>query len=144
MSSVTFSCEISAPLDAALCLEILCDGVSCARFNPVNHHDFQHVFDDTVELKDHVIEFVMSNKTIDHTKVDDQGNIISDSVILIKNKRFESIDVDYAFDSRSVYLHDFNGTQSEIQDSFSGIMGCNGRVRFEFTTPIYLWMLENL
>ena len=144
MATVTFSCMISAPLDAALRLEVFCDGESVAVFDPVNQHEFSHTFADSVDQLEHVIEFAMSNKTFDHTTVDQQGNIVSDSLIFIKNKQFENIDVNYAFDSHAVYHHDFNGTAAAVQDGFSGIMGCNGRVSFEFTTPIYLWMLENL
>lgn len=144
MASVTFSCDISAPLDANLRLEVFCDGESAAVFEPAHTHEFTYTFADSVDLTDHKIEFVMTGKTQDHTQVDDAGNIISDCLIYIKNKRFEHIDVDYAFDSHAVYTHDFNGTADLIQDTFAGIMGCNGRVKFEFSTPIYLWMLENL
>jgi hypothetical protein len=131
MASVTFSCDISAPLDANLRLEVFCDGASAAVFEPVHNHKFTYTFADSVELTD-------------HTQVDHAGNITSDCLIYITNKQFENIDVNYAFDSHAVYHHDFNGTAAAVQDGFSGIMGCNGRVSFEFTTPIYLWMLENL
>ena len=144
MASVTFSCDISAPLDANLRLEVFCDGASAAVFEPVHNHKFTYTFADSVELTDHRIEFVMTGKTQDHTQVDHAGNITSDCLIYITNKQFENIDVNYAFDSHAVYHHDFNGTAAAVQDGFSGIMGCNGRVSFEFTTPIYLWMLENL
>ena len=45
---------------------------------------------------------------------------------------------------QAVYTHDFNGTQPEIEDTFFGEMGCNGTVSLRFTTPIYLWLLENM
>ena len=37
-----------------------------------------------------------------------------------------------------------NGTQPEIADNFFGIAGCNGTISFRFSTPIYLWLLENM
>lgn len=144
MPSVTFTCDISAPVEAKFALDVLCDGVLIAQYAPVYQHALSHEFEDSVDTHTHQIEFRLSGKTPDHTQLDEQGNIVQDHLLLIKNKRFENIDVDYAFDSGSVYTHDFNGTQSEIQDTFCGIMGCNGSVKFEFSTPIYLWMLENL
>lgn len=145
MAQVKFSCRITGPGAAVpLELEVYCDGVSQAIFNPVEQHEFSCEFADSVEETAHTIEFHMRGKTSEHTQVNDQGEIVSDYLIYIHDKQFEAIDVDYAFDSHSVYTHDFNGSGSMIQDGFSGIMGCNGTVRFEFTTPIYLWMLENL
>lgn len=144
MASVTFTCDISGPLDADLRLEVFCDGESVAVFDPVHSHEFTHVFEDSIESVNHSICFVMKNKLPEHTLLDESGNIISDRLLTIHNKRFENIDVDYAFNSRAVYTHDFNGTADTIDDTFCGIMGCNGQVKFEFSTPIYLWMLENL
>jgi len=82
---------ISAPLDAALRLEVFCDGESVAVFDPVNQHEFSHTFADSVDQLEHVIEFAMSNKTFDHTTVDQQGNIVSDSLIFIKNKQLKTL-----------------------------------------------------
>jgi len=42
------------------------------------------------------------------------------------------------------YQHDFNGTGNPTIDKFYGEMGCNGTVSLKFTTPIYLWLLENM
>jgi len=42
------------------------------------------------------------------------------------------------------YCHDFNGTQPAVVDRFHGSLGCNGTVTLKFTTPIYLWLLENM
>lgn len=144
MSQVVFTCDISAPVEANFRLQVWCDDQLIQEYHPVGAHEFSHVFADSVDTQAHSIEFRMQGKTPDHTKVNDQGEITQDHLLLIKNKRFENIDVDYAFDSHSRYTHDFNGSQPQIEDTFCGIMGCNGDVRFEFTTPIYLWMLENL
>jgi hypothetical protein len=145
MSKITFSCDIHGPAAAApMRLEILCDGTTAAVYDPVSIHDFTYEFPDSVQPESHSIQFVLSGKTHDHTQVDEEGNITEDHLVSIKNKQFECIDVDYAFDSAAVYSHDFNGTADAVEDTFCGIMGCNGRVRFEFTTPIYIWMLENL
>ena len=57
---------------------------------------------------------------------------------------FDEIELKQIFIDHAVYTHNFNGTQTEIQDKFYGEMGCNGTVSFKFTTPVYLWLLENL
>jgi len=93
---------------------------------------------------EHELRIVISGKTTDHTKVDAQGNIIEDVVVSIANITIDEIDVDQLFNEKCVYTHDFNGTQPEIQNVFYGAAGCNGTISFRFTTPIYLWLLENM
>lgn len=93
---------------------------------------------------EHQLRIVISGKTADHTKVDDQGNIIKDATLQISAVTVDGIDVNQLFLEKCVYTHDFNGTQPEIADTFHGVAGCNGTIVFEFTTPIYLWLLENM
>ena len=90
------------------------------------------------------LRIVISGKTQDHTKVDEQGNIIKDAIIHINNITIDSIDITQLFNEKCVYTHDFNGTQPEIQDLFYGAAGCNGTISLKFSTPIYLWLLENM
>jgi hypothetical protein len=54
------------------------------------------------------------------------------------------LDVNQLFLDKCVYTHNFNGTRPEITDTFFGIAGCNGTISFSFSTPIYLWLLENM
>ena len=103
---------------------------------------FAHdISDDDGEIQ---LRIVMSGKTADHTQVDDQGNIIKDATLQISTVTIDGIDINQLFLEKCVYTHDFNGTQPEIQDTFHGVAGCNGTIVFEFTTPIYLWLLENM
>ena len=102
-----------------------------------------------VELEDvddqsHVVEFVLSGKTIEHTQITDQGEITSDVTVRIQDISFDDIEISQMFSELAEYHHDFNGTQPFIVDRFYGEMGCNGTVRLKFTTPIYLWLLENM
>ena len=91
---------------------------------------------------EHRLRVAISGKTADHTQIDDQGNIIKDATLKISAVTIDGIDVNQLFLDRCVYTHDFNGTQPEIEDTFHGTAGCNGTIVFEFTTPIYLWLLE--
>ena len=93
---------------------------------------------------EHHLRIVMSGKTADHTRVDDQGNIIKDATLQISTVTIDGIDVNQLFNEKTVYTHDFNGTQPEIAETFYGVAGCNGTVSFKFSTPIYLWLLENM
>ena len=104
--------------------------------------DFSHDFADSDS--DHLLRFVMKNKTLDHTKVDDDGDIVKDCCICIDNLSFDEIELGQIFIDQAVYEHDFNSTADPVQDKFYGQMGCNGTVSLAFTTPIYLWLLENM
>lgn len=146
MATAHFSCEISNSDPAVpLILKIYVDGINVATLNPVpSVYQFESLVDDNEVTENHCIEFELLGKLPDHTVINDQGDIIKDAVVQIRNKQFELIPVDTVFDQRTQYRHDFNGSGEEIDDEFFGILGCNGRARFEFTTPIYIWMLENL
>ena len=92
----------------------------------------------------HELRFVLKGKMSGHTKIDDQGNIVKDATLQLSNITIDGIDITQLFQEKSVYTHDFNGSQPEIQDKFYGTAGCNGVISFQFTTPIYLWLLEHM
>ena len=93
---------------------------------------------------EHELRIVISGKTPEHTLVDKTGNIIKDVVVNISNITIDEIDVGQLFNEKCVYTHDFNGTRPEIEDTFYGVAGCNGTISLKFSTPIYLWLLENM
>jgi hypothetical protein len=132
-NTATFSCRIgTTDASAILGMEIWLDDQQI--------FDTAHV-DSTV---DHELRFVMKNKTIDQTQVNETGTILKDACLTISNVAFEDIDLGHMFTEQTEYIHDFNGTQAEITGKFYGEMGCNGTVSLKFTTPIYLWLLENM
>jgi hypothetical protein len=93
---------------------------------------------------EHEMCLEMSGKTPDHTTVDDNGQIVEDLLLTIRDMCFDEINVDQTLYEKSLYLHDYNGTSEPTQTQFYGDMGCNGSIKFCFTTPIYLWLLENM
>jgi hypothetical protein len=93
---------------------------------------------------DHELRFVMKNKTADHTKVDESGNIVKDACLVISDLAFDEIALGHIVTEKTEYIHDFNGTDSLAQHKFFGEIGCNGVVSLKFTTPIYIWLLENM
>jgi hypothetical protein len=100
-----------------------------------------HMSDDDGE---HELTFEMFGKISDHTTIDDSGNIVSDAMLSIFDIEIDEIDVSYIVQTQSVYHHDFNGTRAPVEDKFYDSLGCNGTVKLKFTTPIYLWLLENM
>jgi hypothetical protein len=135
--------KISAT-DALLDLAVVLDGQSQWQGRPGT--DVQEI---SVEFEDaddqtHVLEFILSGKTIDHTQITEQGEIESDVTVQIEDIAFDDIVIDQIFSELAEYHHDFNGTRPAVVDRFYGEMGCNGTVRLEFTTPIYLWLLETM
>ena len=123
--------------------EVLLDGKSMFKTEHVVG-PCQITFDINDDEATHTLQFVMSGKTEEHTTVDDNSNITSDTLLKISNVQVDDIILDQFLNKLVEYAHDFNGTQELINDKFYGTMGCNGIAKFEFTTPFYLWLLENM
>lgn len=102
----------------------------------------QHIIQE--DESQHCLRFLLKNKTTNHTQLDQQGNIVKDSMIEIHNISFDNIVVDNILYEKSMYSHNFNGNGQTITENFNRFMGCNGTVSLEFETPIYIWLLENM
>lgn len=103
---------------------------------------FSHVLAD--DDSEHELRIVMKHKTPDHTELDDAGNIIRDAMLTISDVKFDEIALGQVLLNKAVYAHDFNGSQTPVEDKFFGDLGCNGTVSLKFTAPTYLWLLENM
>ena len=144
MDTIKFNCVVgSTNFAVPLGLEIWLDQ---HKFFDQDHIDqpcqVEHEISD--DDGDHELRFVLKNKQSDHTKVDADGNIVSDARVTVSDIEFDDINCQYLTTTLSQYQHDFNGTGEPTTESFYGEMGCNGTVRLEFTTPIYLWLLEKM
>jgi hypothetical protein len=93
---------------------------------------------------EHELRVILKNKLPEHTTVDTDGNITRDAVITVDKFELEEIDVNQIVQEQAVYHHNFNGSAAETQSKFFGSMGCNGTMSLKFSTPIYLWLLENM
>jgi hypothetical protein len=105
-------------------------------------YHFSHDLSD--EDGEHELCIELYGKLPEHTQINEIGEIVKDSLISIDNIMLDGISIDQISRSLIKYSHDFNGSQSAIVDEFYGSMGCNGHARLQFTTPIYLWLLENM
>jgi hypothetical protein len=94
---------------------------------------------------DHTLALVMSGKNQSHTVVNDNDEITNDIYFKIDRLEFEDLDMQEVFClGKECYTHSFNSNQPEFLDEFYGIIGCNGTVKINFTTPIYLWLVDYL
>ena len=138
---VKIACSVSAPA-AGLTIVAKMDDHVFWQGDPVGRHDL------TVELIEddaaHRLTFELLGKTSAHTQLDQAGNIVQDLLVSIENITLDEIDVQQLFSDHAVYSHDFNGTGPATKGKFFNTMGCNGTITFEFSTPVYLWLLENM
>jgi hypothetical protein len=125
-------------------LEVWLDNQLLEDINPVTGIlNVSYDIDDDVD-QPRVLRFKLKNKLPEHTKIDELGNIIEDALIKINNIKIDDIDLGYVFNKSSVYTHNFNGTGPDTSEQFCNVMGCNGEVTFNFSTPFYLWLLEHM
>ena len=138
------SCIISSTNPTAkIGIEIWFDNTQIYNAEHVEENvNFVHEFEDTES--EHQLRFVMKNKAEEHTITDNSGNILSDCCICIKELSFDEIKLGQVLIDQAVYEHNFNGTADPVKDQFYGEMGCNGTLTLAFTTPVYLWLLENM
>jgi hypothetical protein len=144
MSTTQISCTISASdPTAGLGVEVWLNDQLLYDNNNFDQLSLPLTWDISDDDADHELRFVLKNKTDQHTRLDDQGNIVEDATIFISDLAFEEIELKQIFVEHAAYQHTFNGTSDTvITDKFYGVMGCNGTVSLKFTTPIYLWLLE--
>jgi hypothetical protein len=144
MTTVGFTCVVSSTdFSVPLGMEIWLDD---HRLFDTDHVDqictIQHDISD--DDGDHELRFVLKNKQSDHTQVDAHGNIMRDARLTVGNIEFDGIDCQYLTTTLAQYQHDFNGTGESTTQKFYGELGCNGTVSLKFSTPIYIWLLENM
>ena len=144
MDTIKFNCVVnSTDFAVPLGLEIWLDQ---HKFFDQDHidqiHNVEHEISD--DDGDHELRFVLKHKLSAHTQVDAEGNIVSDATVTVSDIKFDEIDCQYLTTKLAQYQHDFNGTGDPTSQSFYGELGCNGTVSLKFSTPIYIWLLENL
>lgn len=143
MNTVSFCCTIT-PTTAAvpLGMEVWIDDQKL--FDQAHVQESHQISTDLLDDGEHELRFVLKNKLPEHTQVDADNNIISDARISVSNIEFEGIALNQLVPALAEYQHNFNGSGELTIDKFYGELGCNGTVTLKFTTPIYIWMLENM
>jgi len=114
------------------------------EFTTEPEYTLEYMMDDSIELMNHKISFILDEKTDDHTVINN-GMVESSAEIIIQDVTIENIDISSVISSNAIYYHSYNDKNKEIiNDTFYDHMGFNGRVDIHFSTPVYPWLLENL
>lgn len=90
----------------------------------------------------HAISIELYNKNDGDTVTDDDENIINDVILNIDNIELDQVSLDTLLWTKSVYTPN----DTSITEPVTGCvnLGWNGTWKLEFSTPVYLWLLENL
>ncbi len=129
---------------AALGFEAWIDDRKCLDVDHVKETQKITVDFEDQDNAEHELRLILKNKTAEHTRIDEHGNIVTDARIIISDMAFDEIQLGHMVSQYTVYTHDFNSTGSTTQDKFYGELGCNGTASLKFTTPMYLWLLEHM
>ena len=94
-----------------------------------------------------------SGKGKNETVINEKGDILKDQLLHIKGIEIDEIDIG-ALVYEGVYTPEYPepwATQqresgNDLKDSFKNVtqMGFDGEWNFKFTSPFYMWLLENL
>ena len=105
------------------------------------------------EGNDYELIIKRSGKDKGQTVINDKGDILRDQLLHIKNIEIDEIDIG-ALVYEGVYTPEYpepwaaqqRESGVELQESFRNVtaMGHNGTWRFKFSSPFYMWLLENL
>lgn len=105
-------------------------------------------FDLELEETDHVLSIRLENKENSDTVQDDNNNIVNDMLLNINSMSLDNIDISNLMWTKSKYVLD---TPAEIKPgefiteyASCTNLGHNGSWNFAFSSPFYLWLLENL
>jgi hypothetical protein len=144
IENIAFGCQVQPTNNSiALGLRVVLDQVIIFETAHVTETvQIEHEISD--DDGEHVLTFELFGKQPEHTKITEAGEIVSDALIEISNITLDGIDLAQIFQSLAVYHHNFNGSQAPADHKFYRHMGCNGIVTLKFTTPVYLWLLENM
>ena len=112
--------------------------------------EFEHELD---EGKEHNLTIKRSGKIKGQTVVNDNGDILKDQLLHIKSIEIDEINIGSMI-YKGVYTPEYPepwATQQKqagikLEESFTQVlqMGFNGRWKFNFSSPFYVWLLENL
>ena len=94
-----------------------------------------------------------SGKGVNQTVVNDKGDLLKDQLLHIKRIEIDEIDLGslvftglYTPKYPEPWATQQAESGKELREAFTNVtrMGHNGEWKFTFTTPFYMWLLENL
>ena len=152
-----FKLELYATMwDKAPHAEIVVDGKSYYNSEITSTQDNPTLIEFEAELeegKECSLIIKRSNKGRNQTVVNEKGDLLKDQLLHIKSIEIDEIDIG-GLVYEGVYTPKYPepwATQQkdagvELKESFTNVtqIGHNGEWRFTFSSPFYMWLLENL
>jgi len=136
--------------------EILIDGKSYYNSEITSTEDKPTLIEFEAEVdEDKKVDLIInrSNKGVNQTVVNEKGDILKDQLLHIKRIEIDEIDLGslvftglYTPKYPEPWATQMAESGRELRESFTNVtqMGHNGEWKFTFTTPFYMWLLENL
>ena len=107
-----------------------------------------HAFELNIAEGPHTLAIRLENKENADTVQDNDGNIINDLLLNIETLALDRIDISNMRWTHSNYILDKPAeiTPGEFKSEYHGCanLGHNGSWQFNFESPFYIWLLENL
>lgn len=88
----------------------------------------------------HRLVVEIAGKTPDMTVMDEDFNILSDTLFKIHSVTLNGVDTGEVFFQTSQYTHTHNGSSEPVTQTPSDVSGFNGHISWNFTTPVHRWM----
>jgi hypothetical protein len=111
-------------------------------------------FDAEITEGAHSLDILFLNKTMYDTKLDASGNIVSDLLLNIDSIEIDDIDIgnlkwtasNYTPIYPVSYKQHVLSTEQQIANELTNCvnLGWNGTWSLPFTSPFYIWLLENI
>jgi hypothetical protein len=107
-----------------------------------------------ITKSDNTLEISLLNKVFGDTVLDSDGNIVSDILLNIDSVEIDEIDLgslkwtlsEYEPTYPEIYKAEVSKNNEELPVSIKNCvnLGWNGTWKLPFTSPFYIWLLENI
>jgi len=136
--------------------EIIVDGKSYFDSDISSTEDKPTLIEFEVEIEeDKKCDLIInrSGKSVNQTVVNDKGDLLKDQLLHIKRIEIDEIDLGalvftglYTPKYPEPWATQMAESGRELKESFTNVsqMGHDGEWKFTFSTPFYMWLLENL
>ena len=141
METLTFKIGLSGTFfNKVPAYSILLDGVKHLSGKASSESEIVEFAVDVEEEQEHLLEIRLENKTNEDTVVDN-GEIVKDTLLNIDSIVIDDIELGGLKWTMSEFVAD-DTNRPTIQECVN--LGWNGSYRIRFTSPFYLWLLENM
>ena len=136
--------------------EILINNKSFSKGNITGTEDNPDLIEFECEVEEdkyHELVIKRSGKSNNQTIINERGDILKDQLLHIKSIEIDEIDIG-SLVYEGVYTPSYpepwatqqRESSKDLKDSFKNVteMGFNGTWSFKFSSPFYIWLLENL